>query len=127
MMCNDSWYTVVRASHDYFSALLRGAAKNRRAQLKQAWVCSLQRQWPDEQLAAMDVCKRCRQAKAQRCMLRFERHRMIAEAAYYRAEHRGFQDGSSEHDWLEAERDIDRTHFRFPEYLRSSLLSSQGT
>jgi len=38
-----------------------------------------------------------------------ERHRMIAEAAYYRAERRGFQCRCSERDWLEAAIEIDGT------------------
>ena len=33
---------------------------------------------------------------------------MIAEAAYYRAEHRGFQSGDPQQDWLEAEAEIDQ-------------------
>lgn len=33
---------------------------------------------------------------------------MIAEAAYYRAERRGFQGGSPELDWLEAEAEVDQ-------------------
>jgi hypothetical protein len=37
-----------------------------------------------------------------------KRQRMIAEAAYYRAERRGFAPGEALHDWLEAENDIDR-------------------
>jgi hypothetical protein len=37
-----------------------------------------------------------------------ERHRMIAEAAYYLAEKRRFQGGDPLLDWLEAERAIDR-------------------
>lgn len=36
-----------------------------------------------------------------------DRHQMIAEAAYYHAEHRGFQGGSVEEDWLIAETEID--------------------
>lgn len=36
------------------------------------------------------------------------RHRMIAEAAWYRAEARGFEGGDPDQDWLEAEREIDR-------------------
>lgn len=36
------------------------------------------------------------------------RLQMIAEAAYYRAEHRGFAAGGDLQDWLEAEREIDR-------------------
>ena len=31
---------------------------------------------------------------------------MIAEAAYYKAEQRGFDPGLEEHDWLEAEIDL---------------------
>jgi len=32
---------------------------------------------------------------------------MIAEAAYYKAEQRGFADGSPEQDWWEAEKEIE--------------------
>lgn len=35
-----------------------------------------------------------------------ERRRMIAEAAYYRAEQRGFSAGGEVDDWLTAEREI---------------------
>ena len=38
-----------------------------------------------------------------------QRQRMIAEAAYYKAERRGFQQGAALLDWLEAEREVDRT------------------
>lgn len=34
------------------------------------------------------------------------RHAMIAEAAYYRAEKRGFENGHEVQDWLEAEMEI---------------------
>ena len=34
------------------------------------------------------------------------RQRMIAESAYYRAEHRGFAPGGELQDWLEAEAEI---------------------
>jgi hypothetical protein len=34
------------------------------------------------------------------------RQRMIEEAAYYRAERRGFAPGDELHDWLEAENEI---------------------
>ncbi|RMG29381.1 MAG: DUF2934 domain-containing protein [Gammaproteobacteria bacterium] len=37
-----------------------------------------------------------------------ERRAMIAEAAYLRAEARGFQGGDPVEDWLIAEREIDR-------------------
>jgi hypothetical protein len=36
------------------------------------------------------------------------RHRLIAEAAYYLAEKRGFQGGNPEQDWLEAAAQVDR-------------------
>lgn len=36
-----------------------------------------------------------------------ERQRMIAEAAYYRAERRGFDGGDQTQDWLEAEAEVD--------------------
>ena len=36
-----------------------------------------------------------------------ERRRMIAEAAYRRAQQRAFQPGSELHDWLAAEAEID--------------------
>ncbi len=37
-----------------------------------------------------------------------ERQAMIAEAAYFRAERRGFEPGYERDDWLAAERDIER-------------------
>ena len=37
-----------------------------------------------------------------------ERRRMVAEAAYYRAEQRGFSAGGEVDDWLAAEREISR-------------------
>jgi hypothetical protein len=36
-----------------------------------------------------------------------EKHRMIATAAYYRAQKRGFSEGNPETDWLEAEKEIE--------------------
>ena len=36
-----------------------------------------------------------------------ERHRMIAEAAYYRAQSRAFDGGYEFDDWLEAEAEVD--------------------
>jgi hypothetical protein len=38
----------------------------------------------------------------------FDRDRMVAEAAYYRAERRGFSPGADLEDWLEAEAEIER-------------------
>src|SRR4051794_18549566 len=37
-----------------------------------------------------------------------QRQRMIAEAAYFRAQRRGFENGNSTQDWLAAEAEIDR-------------------
>ncbi|MBK8162911.1 MAG: DUF2934 domain-containing protein [Gammaproteobacteria bacterium] len=43
-----------------------------------------------------------------------QRDHMIAEAAYYIAEHRHFESGDTIHDWLQAQNEIDskinRTH-----------------
>ena len=39
-----------------------------------------------------------------------EREEMIAVAAYYHAEHRGFVDDDSLSDWLAAEAEIDTMH-----------------
>lgn len=36
------------------------------------------------------------------------RRQMIAEAAYYIAEHRGFCGGNPDSDWIHAEQEIDR-------------------
>lgn len=41
-----------------------------------------------------------------------ERLSMIAEAAYYRAEQRGFESPGQEQDWLEAEKEIDTKLFK---------------
>ncbi len=38
-----------------------------------------------------------------------ERHRLIADKAYYLAERRGFAPGSELDDWLKAESEIERT------------------
>lgn len=37
-----------------------------------------------------------------------QREHMIAEAAYYHAEHRGFQEGDPRQDWLMAEAEINQ-------------------
>lgn len=37
-----------------------------------------------------------------------ERSRMVAEAAYYRAQRRGFAPGSQLEDWLSAEAEVDK-------------------
>ena len=36
------------------------------------------------------------------------RHHRISEAAYYRAQQRGFAPGADQEDWFEAETEIDR-------------------
>ncbi len=36
-----------------------------------------------------------------------ERARMVAEAAYYRAQRRGFQQGDQTTDWYEAEKEVE--------------------
>ena len=36
-----------------------------------------------------------------------QRRHMIAEAAYFRAQHRGFRGGDPDRDWMEAEVEID--------------------
>ncbi len=40
-----------------------------------------------------------------------ERYTMIAEAAYYIAEHRGFTEGHEMEDWLQAEKEIDSLQY----------------
>lgn len=50
-----------------------------------------------------------------------QRHRMIAEAAYFRAERRGFQGGCPIEDWLVAEREISQRYFQ-PTPLRGALV-----
>ncbi len=41
-----------------------------------------------------------------------ERRQLIARAAYFRAERRGFTPGSEIEDWLAAEAEVDRMHSR---------------
>ncbi|MEA3410620.1 MAG: DUF2934 domain-containing protein [Pseudomonadota bacterium] len=43
-----------------------------------------------------------------------ERRMMIAEAAYYRAEHRGFEPGNELEDWLGAESELESATFGRP-------------
>lgn len=52
------------------------------------------------------------------------RKRMIAEAAYYRAEKRGFRDGDALRDWLEAEAEIDRGRGRSSEQARADEVAA---
>lgn len=39
-----------------------------------------------------------------------ERHHLIAQAAYFRAERRGFQGGCPVQDWLEAEHEVSQLY-----------------
>ncbi len=41
------------------------------------------------------------------CLTAIDRRAMVATAAYYRAERRGFQSGHEFEDWLDAEADIE--------------------
>jgi hypothetical protein len=51
-----------------------------------------------------------------------ERHQMIAEAAYYRAQQRGFLGGDPLQDWIEAEAEVaTRLHGPFPSRGDSAL------
>ena len=49
-----------------------------------------------------------------------QRHRMIAEAAYYRALHRGFSGGSAEDDWLWAEQEVNEVLLQPSSHARKS-------
>lgn len=52
---------------------------------------------------------RRRKAPAARATETTQRRAMIAEAAYYKAERRGFEPGHELEDWLQAEDEIGRT------------------
>lgn len=54
-----------------------------------------------------------------------QRHHLIAEAAYFRAESRGFQGGCPIEDWLEAEREVDRLYAQ-PTPPRGALVFLAG-
>lgn len=49
-------------------------------------------------------------------------HHMIAEAAYFRAERRGFQGGCPMKDWLEAEHEINQLYFQPEPVPRGALV-----
>jgi len=51
-----------------------------------------------------------------------KRQHMIAEAAYFRAAHRGFHGGCPLQDWLEAEREITRRYFQQVPSPREALV-----
>lgn len=54
-----------------------------------------------------------------------QRYRMIAEAAYYRAEKRGFSGGDAENDWLEAETEIDDILWQQSESCKKGIIAKQ--
>ncbi|MCF6235104.1 MAG: DUF2934 domain-containing protein [Gammaproteobacteria bacterium] len=47
----------------------------------------------------------------QRTIVVTERYTMIAEAAYFIAEHRGFTEGNEIEDWLQAEKEVDTLQY----------------
>ena len=49
--------------------------------------------------------------KEQRLIVVTDRYDMIAEAAYYIAEHRGFTEGHEIEDWLQAEKEVDTLQY----------------
>jgi hypothetical protein len=57
-----------------------------------------------------------------------ERHAMIAVAAYYLAEQRGFAPGQADHDWTRAEQQIDRMleHLRHHHEQPAEVLQQLG-
>jgi hypothetical protein len=63
---------------------------------------------PSRSAAAAEATTASSGAAARAAVSPEERHRMIAEAAYYRALARGFSGGDPLADWLEAEAEIDR-------------------
>ena len=59
--------------------------------------------------AAQEAVRRTAEAEPGRsaAITHEERRRMIAEAAYFRAQRRGFAGGNQVRDWIEAEAEID--------------------
>lgn len=58
-------------------------------------------------MATKKVSTRTKKAKARPKKIELDRLHMIAEAAYFHAEHRGFQGGDINEDWYRAEVEID--------------------
>jgi len=56
---------------------------------------------------AAAAAKATPEAPARRPVSAEERARMVAEAAYFRAQRRGFRNGDPVRDWAEAEAEID--------------------
>lgn len=65
--------------------------------------------------------------QARRSISAAERHRMIAEAAYYLAEKRNFQAGDSLQDWLRAERLIESQLAGKPKLALRQLDAAEST
>src|SRR5687768_16946928 len=63
---------------------------------------------PTEQPEAAHAIPKSAEAPAQPVVVTEERYRLIAEAAYLRAETRGFRGGDPVVDWLEAEMEVNR-------------------
>ena len=56
-----------------------------------------------------------------------ERHQMIAEAAYYRAQQRGFRGGDPLQDWIEAEAEVaTRLHGGIPVSRDTAVLNGDA-
>ena len=56
---------------------------------------------------ALEDLKSASTTQAQCVLSEADRQQMIATAAYYRAEKRGFDNGDEVQDWLEAEAELD--------------------
>jgi hypothetical protein len=57
-----------------------------------------------------------------------ERHQMIAEAAYYRAEQRGFLGGDPLQDWIEAEAEVaSKLHVDLPASREAHVMNGDAT
>ena len=54
------------------------------------------------------ILRQAREAPAPAAVGPKERYHVIAEAAYFRAEHRGFLPGYELQDWLDAEAELDK-------------------
>jgi len=63
-----------------------------------------------DQINAMFAWLNKRHTPVRKAPTEEQRQALVAEAAYRRAEHRGFQGGDPSLDWLEAEREVDATY-----------------
>ncbi|MGH8495210.1 MAG: DUF2934 domain-containing protein [Gammaproteobacteria bacterium] len=83
--------------------------KDRPARRRRSVEKPLTRSGEDEPVRADETATISRH-NLQRAVMSDDRRREIAEAAYYRAESRGFVAGHEESDWLEAEKEVDSRH-----------------